>query len=261
MEVVHGLLNTVQPLSAGILAVVVYSLFINCMFGHRTYWRSAENMRNVATKAMRRWYPVYYCWTWSRSGADITPVTIDLLQEDVALCIIAYLHPQEILQVMQTSSSLERLCKTPYLWEGVLSRHLQLLQRLPRPVRLPAWKLSLFSSLPPYQAFFVICKHFIFELTSSYNECCVTIRGSVYDLTDFRDSHPGGAAIVDECKGTDASFEFSVANHSWSAQELAKSFVVVSHAQLFGQRGLPAFAVRYLHAQPQSNLRLKAVPR
>ncbi|OQE47026.1 hypothetical protein PENCOP_c001G01104 [Penicillium coprophilum] len=38
--------------------------------------------------------------------------------------------------------------------------------------------------------------------------CWVVIHGAVYDVTDFLDSHPGGAAVILRCAGKDATEEF-----------------------------------------------------
>ncbi|KGO56442.1 Alpha-hydroxy acid dehydrogenase, FMN-dependent [Penicillium expansum] len=38
--------------------------------------------------------------------------------------------------------------------------------------------------------------------------CWVVIHGAVYDVTDFLDSHPGGAAVILRCAGKDATEDF-----------------------------------------------------
>ena len=48
----------------------------------------------------------------------------------------------------------------------------------------------------------------VYHLTLSSRESCwVIIKGEVYDVTDFLDDHPGGAAIILKYGGKDATYE------------------------------------------------------
>ena len=42
---------------------------------------------------------------------------------------------------------------------------------------------------------------------SSRESCWVIIKGEVYDVTNFLDDHPGGAAIILKYGGTDATYQ------------------------------------------------------
>ena len=42
---------------------------------------------------------------------------------------------------------------------------------------------------------------------SSRDSCWVVINGQVYDVTDFLDEHPGGAAIILKYGGKDATYQ------------------------------------------------------
>ncbi|CAP80956.1 Pc12g13290 [Penicillium rubens Wisconsin 54-1255] len=43
---------------------------------------------------------------------------------------------------------------------------------------------------------------------NNQESCWVAIHGAVYDVTDFLDSHPGGAAVILRCAGKDATGDF-----------------------------------------------------
>ncbi|RAL05946.1 FMN-dependent alpha-hydroxy acid dehydrogenase [Aspergillus ibericus CBS 121593] len=46
------------------------------------------------------------------------------------------------------------------------------------------------------------------EKHSTRESCWVAIHGSVYDVTDFLDSHPGGVNVILRCAGRDATADF-----------------------------------------------------
>ncbi|KAJ6008286.1 hypothetical protein N7540_012262 [Penicillium herquei] len=46
------------------------------------------------------------------------------------------------------------------------------------------------------------------ERHNSRQSCWVAIHGAVYDVTDFLDSHPGGAKVILRCAGKDATSDF-----------------------------------------------------
>jgi len=54
-------------------------------------------------------------------------------------------------------------------------------------------------------------------------DCWLVIHGKVYDVTRFLDSHPGGADILLDAAGYDATTEFEDTGHSPEARkDLAK---------------------------------------
>jgi cytochrome b involved in lipid metabolism len=52
----------------------------------------------------------------------------------------------------------------------------------------------------------------------------------VYDVTEFRDKHPGGGEILDDYIGDDASKDFSDAGHSRSAYDILVKLAVAKLA-------------------------------
>ncbi|XP_055842016.1 cytochrome b5 [Episyrphus balteatus] len=52
----------------------------------------------------------------------------------------------------------------------------------------------------------------------------IIIKGGVYDVTDFLDQHPGGADLIAEYAGKDATKAFNQAGHSSDASAMLKKY-------------------------------------
>eukprot|EP00636_Phaeomonas_parva_P007159 CAMPEP_0118852292 /NCGR_PEP_ID=MMETSP1163-20130328/1253_1 /TAXON_ID=124430 /ORGANISM="Phaeomonas parva, Strain CCMP2877" /LENGTH=248 /DNA_ID=CAMNT_0006784701 /DNA_START=271 /DNA_END=1017 /DNA_ORIENTATION=- len=64
-----------------------------------------------------------------------------------------------------------------------------------------------------------------------HRRCALLIGGSVYDLTEFMHDHPGGAGILRDAEGTDATSFFDLAGHSAAALRAAAPFRVVGYGE------------------------------
>ena len=58
------------------------------------------------------------------------------------------------------------------------------------------------------------------------NSCWITIRGKVYDVTTFLQEHPGGASVLLENAGKDASNAFASVGHSNKALTMMEKYAV-----------------------------------
>lgn len=54
----------------------------------------------------------------------------------------------------------------------------------------------------------------------------IVIEGRVYDVTKYKESHPGGPELIEECEGDDATTEFWKHSHSGSALEELEKYQV-----------------------------------
>ncbi|KAF4982826.1 hypothetical protein FZEAL_1618 [Fusarium zealandicum] len=61
---------------------------------------------------------------------------------------------------------------------------------------------------------------------NSGDDCWMTIHGQVYDITKYIHDHPGGADILTEAAGKDASIDFDNAGHSEDAFEIMADYRV-----------------------------------
>jgi hypothetical protein len=164
-------------------------------------------------------------------------VNINLLEEDVSFYLLSYLTPYEMMQLMQSSKATEKLCKTPHLWTRRIVDSLNTIE--------VASKLNEVQ-LARYKAFFILHRLLILQISLKFDGVCVVIHGNVYNVTNFIDLHPGGRDVLLEFKGKDATREFTLANHSWNALNLAKFLVVASYVEIYGKQGVPAFVLKYL---------------
>lgn len=237
------LLEKIAPYSYALVLLVLYSLFINYQFGHRTYWRSKTNMKSVLHGAASQAL-FFKSYLPSSQARSTTSSRMQLLEHDVALEILSYLSPSDLYSIMPVSRTMNSTCRSDFLWENLANAHLRTLHNLRRQFQLSI-SLARFD-LPPHQAYFLFCRLSMMSLATSYNDLCTIIRGDVYDLTEFKDSHPGGEHILADCKGRDATFEFNLANHSYLALQQAKKYLLVSHRQVYGRAGLPAATQQHL---------------
>ena len=61
---------------------------------------------------------------------------------------------------------------------------------------------------------------------NSKNDCWIMINGKVYDVTKYLDDHPGGADIIMNLSGGDATREFNDIGHSKNAVKLLDKFEI-----------------------------------
>ncbi|KAM5353376.1 hypothetical protein ACJ41O_000026 [Fusarium nematophilum] len=62
------------------------------------------------------------------------------------------------------------------------------------------------------------------------DDCWMTIQGEVYDITKYVDDHPGGADILIEVAGKDATVDFDNAGHSEDAFEIMADYRVGTYS-------------------------------
>ncbi|ALC48477.1 CG3566 [Drosophila busckii] len=58
------------------------------------------------------------------------------------------------------------------------------------------------------------------------NDLWMVIDNKVYDVTKFRDEHPGGADALIDVAGRDATKDFNDVGHSAEAREMLKKYFV-----------------------------------
>lgn len=56
--------------------------------------------------------------------------------------------------------------------------------------------------------------------------CWVSLHGLVFDVTEFKDSHPGGAEIILKYGGKDATDAFEALYHSPRARNMLRDLLV-----------------------------------
>ncbi len=62
---------------------------------------------------------------------------------------------------------------------------------------------------------------------STNGDCWIIIRGKVYDVSKYMDSHPGGFDIIlENANGKDATEEYDDADHTKRAKEMLNKYYI-----------------------------------
>ncbi|XP_017762151.1 PREDICTED: cytochrome b5 isoform X3 [Eufriesea mexicana] len=98
-------------------------------------------------------------------------------------------------------------------------------------------KSRVFVGIP--DIFRILSRSDIFEIphTSNYKEVAqhdgkdganvwIVIYDMVYDVTEYKDKHPGGPELIEEYAGQDATRGFDEFGHSSDAKRMLKKFLV-----------------------------------
>lgn len=61
---------------------------------------------------------------------------------------------------------------------------------------------------------------------NSEGDCWVIFEGNVYDLTDYLNAHPGGAQVIIDVCGADATNAFNSLPHSTAAENNLENYYI-----------------------------------
>lgn len=186
------------------------------------------------------------------------------LDDNVLVSILTYLPASDIMEISSINKSFGRASASRYLWS--LKWH-EIKTRIPSHSADTDEEVS---TCHCKKDFFTRCWYLRHSLltgktsssalssddTSSFNVaispndetswpsiCPVLVHGDVYELRPFLRHHPGGALILLEWKGQDASTIFHLAAHSHQAKIQMKQFTLWDQQDLLGRRGWPRFVV------------------
>ena len=179
---------------------------------------------------------------------------------------LRFLQPHDILRLGCCSRRLRRLADSDLVWrikwtqrfsalwahplvQSVLARRLSTPTTQPPPAFLPAARVLRTLPRGGWKAFY---STFELEwpawLCAGYNteqRCLVGLYGSVYDLTDFLEAHPGSKETVLINAGGDATAFYEDVGHSAQARALMQGFLCLAPPPVEGdsRRGIPARCV------------------
>lgn len=253
-----------------------YSLIINVAFGHKTFWRNSmeyvfPSRSWKLLERVSRWSSRFLSSDISAMYSFATPLPKILqLDESVLIYTFDYLTPADILRVGKVNQYMRRVARSDEIWRRkwsqVINKFSPLLSH-PSPLNI----LPLRESVAPNtwrDKFFQFCEHFREEILAIKRPNDTTtpplpredegedegevndlrdggfyrimIDADIYELKEFLPQHPGGAAILSEWRGLDASHIFHMAAHSRSAKTMAKSMIIWNHMEVMGRKGWPA---------------------
>jgi hypothetical protein len=86
-----------------------------------------------------------------------------------------------------------------------------------------------------YHIIMNVIPKYIIKYLIKYQRSIVTIHDKIYDLTNFKQQHPGGSDVICEYNGLDATSIFDGATHSTIAIEYSRNFLLFSNQHYFYQ--------------------------
>jgi len=232
-----------------ILLVVIYSIIINYFFGHPTYWKSFPwEIYRYCIALYRKYYHRRSRHVIKDSSSDSS--SFNVINFNVSIHVFTFLTPYEIATLSQVSMHFKDICEHKLLWDYFKKSTLQLCDNLRYDI---FWKESITSfdlKRPPNVQFYLFYQDLIKQLlqlqSDDANCCIIRVNGKIYDLTEFKDEHPGGFNILSEWNRKDASRIFYLAGHSQLAKTLSTNFIIWSDTEVLGKKGMPKYVQKYI---------------
>lgn len=227
--------------------VVLYSIIINYIFGHPTYWKSFPHefmkyvlklTKQIVNQDMKK---INQSLVLSkRSQRDV----FQSMNSNVLVDIISYLNPYEASVLSQVSRNFQDLCQNRIVWRHMMENVKYSVKHFDNCSEIN--QLLDISAIDSRLAFFEVYQKLIQKIlsgdfTSRSDGCIIRVDGAIYDLSSFQFKHPGGQGILLEWNGKDASRIFRLANHSKTAKTQAFGLAIWSDIKALGKRGLPQY--------------------
>lgn len=153
-----------------------------------------------------------------------TSVGLEALPEDIANQVLLFLTPKELAtSCALVARSWEALAgdEADQLWQLVFERDFgERGDRFSAVFPINSWRQFYFR----HRISRAVELARLLDMTE--NRKCVAIEGLVYDITAFIDSHPGGAHVIGDAVGTDATDLWEQFQHSSEAKDMMKEFLV-----------------------------------
>ncbi len=250
--------SSITPIVKGIsyflLIISLYSLIINYIFGHKTFWRNfPQYIWRKVNRLIKQISSLVLNFTSSDYGKKRKQFSIENLHESIVIHCLIYLQPLDLLQFSVASKALLKLSNHLYIWTLYQQQMIEHAQPYLPSVQRIIDELKLHSSMNTitakkffFLAYHKICEHLLqlsftqIDDTASHplGYCYVMLEGNIYNLTDFQSEHPGGIDILQNWKGKDASKPFKFAYHSFLALDIAKNYLIWSKEKIIGSNKL-----------------------
>lgn len=228
----------------GVLAV--YSLLINCSFGHPTFWRVFKILTNRKTRSYkhakqpitRRHHVATSQFGVARWKGD------DVLIDDILLQVMHYSSAYDLSVMATVCRQWKSISNCPAIWSSLCN---SLRTRLPERYHCVVFgentaSFVCYNSVTFHKLVKTIPRTMMtWNISQSDEGSCrllVIIRREVYDLTEFASRHPGGLYILQEgVLAGNATRLFDVANHSSAARREARNYMIWSALPVVGKAG------------------------
>lgn len=243
-------------LVTSILATIVaYSVIINYLFGHPTYWRRIHKEVFNYFKSLTKQFliqPNQQCKlilerNHATSNSELSLSSMDIY---VLFNILSFLSPYDIVNLSQTSQKFRNVCDDKIVWELHGNFLLCKLYTLFHNKTLNFDQPSCSFQYPKIRYFilYFYARNCVLEQfrDTSDSRCVVKVNGKIFDLTDFQHKHAGGHSILCEWNGNDATRIFNLAGHSKLARDLSEKYIIWSDKDIIGRKGYPMIMREYI---------------
>jgi cytochrome b involved in lipid metabolism len=242
-----ALSSHVTPMNIFLAVLCLYSFVVNTMFGHPTYWRKSSSSSklssfDIVTPEQSITGRVQMSTRVSNGIVCEGTANINVLNDDLVVLAFEYMSPYGLTQLCQVSKRFSHLSKHKKLWRDLTEKLTA--GTFCDSFRSPAVSPTMSSVVDYRKQYFEQQFNVFYHLLESEDMFVVMIHNRLYDLTQFTEEHPGGASILEEYRGRDATKIFENACHSTFARELSDNFLFFSPEQLNCARGVPKFSLR-----------------
>lgn len=239
--------------SAFILCIGIYTILVNYIFGHPTFWRQSIRIHEIVNnniKSIRKISSSFTilnhlnCSLYQKKINDYS-ILLENLNDDMIIKIFGYLNPYEIIVIMKTSKKCFNICNYRKIWIDMLFNTLQQLinkqsKVLKNDEHMIKYYIDILDHLRLHSYFtnydcnhikeyFLIINKYIKQIIKQLlnnNRIIIIIHNNIYDVSEFINQHPGGDAIIKQYNGKDATIIFDNVIHSNYAIVLMKDMLI-----------------------------------
>jgi cytochrome b involved in lipid metabolism len=234
--------NLSHPIVYLLLFLTIYSLIINYIFGHKTFWRYYPRyLLSKCNKLLSRLLGFRGQQEVRISSAH--QFTFQALNDDLIILCLSFICPCDLLEVGTTCKQMNFYSEHSFLWQ----QHQEIMVTSANEITkdrpythtcfssLRLVKRSLSEKRFSFCLYSVLVSHILAVSLSSNEICFIKVDGNIFDLTVFQNEHPGGIEVLRNWKGKDASKPFHVAHHSLLALDLSTNYLVWSRKEILGR--------------------------
>lgn len=277
-----------------LVLVLLFTVLTNVLFGHSSFWRAGavsdqrrEGMAALRQEALQAHARASATGAARRSAGPTRPPKYmhgerrwpARFSADTCLGVFEYLTLTDLASMETTSRGQARAVQDSLVWHFWANRVFRSVAGRTGPRQVGGQVLDrrvLFAKDPRSQ----LCLrrsvtravklrgHALAASHTTPEDVWVVVRGQALDVSRFLQRHPGGAQILIEYAGRDATRVFDLAMHSSAALSLLQEFVVFDPQRWLGRRlkgyylsgtvapswpcvAAPPAAAKQVHDQPE----------
>jgi cytochrome b involved in lipid metabolism len=234
--------NTSHPVVYLLVFLAIYSLIINYIFGHKTFWRYYPSY--IFSKCNKLVHEIFGLSRHHEVRISSShQFTFQALNDDLIIRCLSFISPCDLLEVGTTCKQMYTYSEHSFLWQQLQKLMITSTNEITKDkpyadisfssFRLVRWSLS--EKRFTFCLYSVLISHILAISLGSDEACYIKVNGNIFDLTIFQNEHPGGIEVLRNWKGKDASKPFHVAHHSLFALNLSVNYLIWSRKEILGR--------------------------